>query len=76
MKKTTDMKNDISKTRSLLITGVKNKWVFKIKCNTVHWVRLVACGYSHAPRVDFSKKYSVIHILHHTNKGYPFWLLG
>ena len=32
---------------------VKNKWVFKIKHNSVYQACLVACGYSQVPGVDF-----------------------
>ena len=38
----------------------KNKWVFKIKCNSVYWVCLMACGYSQIPDVNFSKNYSPV----------------
>ena len=36
---------------------VKNKWVFKIKCNGVYWACLIACGYSQVPGIDFSENY-------------------
>ena len=36
---------------------IKCKQVFKIKCNGVYYARVVECGYSQVPRVDFSKKY-------------------
>ena len=38
--------------------SVKNKWVFKIKCNGVYQVGLIACGYSKVPGIDFSENYS------------------
>jgi len=34
---------------------VKCKWVFKVKRNGVYRARLVACGYSQIPGVDFSE---------------------
>ena len=41
---------------------VKCKWVFNIKRNGVFRARLVACGYSQIPGVDFSENYSpVVH---------------
>ena len=41
---------------------VKCKWVFKIKRNGVFRARLVACGYSQIPGVDFQENYApVIH---------------
>ena len=39
---------------------VKNKWFFKIKCNGVHKVHLVACGYSQVHSVNFSKNFSQV----------------
>ena len=40
--------------------SIKNKWVFKIKCNSVNQIYLVACGSSQVYRVKFSKNYSPI----------------
>ena len=41
---------------------VKSKWLFKVKTNGVLCARLVACGYSQVPGVQFSKNYSpVVH---------------
>ena len=41
---------------------VKCKWVFKIKQNGVYCARLVACGYTQIPRIDFTDTFSpVIH---------------
>ena len=39
---------------------VKCKWVFKIKRNGTFRARLVACGYSQIPGVDFSQSYSPV----------------
>jgi len=39
---------------------VKCKWVFKIKRNGVFRARLVACGYSQIPGVDFTENYSPV----------------
>ena len=39
---------------------VKNKWVFKIKCNGVYGVYLIVCGYSQVPGIDFSGNYSPV----------------
>ena len=41
---------------------IKNKWVFEIKRNGIFRPRLVACGYSQIPGVDFTESYApVIH---------------
>jgi len=39
---------------------VKNKWVFNIKRNGVHRARLVACGYSQIPGVDYTDYYAPV----------------
>jgi len=39
---------------------VKSKWVFDIKRNGLFKVRLVACGYSQAPGVDFTESYAPV----------------
>ena len=39
---------------------VKNKWVFKIKCNRVYQACLVACKYSQIWGVDFPENYSPV----------------
>ena len=33
----------------------QNKWVFKIKHNSVYQVHLMECGYNQVPGIDFSK---------------------
>ena len=49
-------KKDIPKGRTL----VKCKWVFEIKRNGVFRARLVACGYSQIPGIDFNEIYSPV----------------
>ena len=39
---------------------VKSKWVFKVKRNGVFRARLVACGYSQIPGVDFTENYAPV----------------
>ena len=39
---------------------MKNKWVIKIKCNSVYWAHLIACGYSQVTGIDFSEHYSLV----------------
>jgi hypothetical protein len=39
---------------------VKCKWVFEIKRNGVFRCRLVACGYSQKPGIDFQQSYSPV----------------
>ena len=39
---------------------MKHKWVFEIKRNGVFRSRLVACGYSQVPGVDFQDIYSPV----------------
>ena len=39
---------------------VKFKWVFNIKQDGTFWARLVACGYSQIPGIDFNESYSPV----------------
>ena len=39
---------------------IKNKWVFKTKRNGIFRARLVACGYSQIPGVDFQESYAPV----------------
>jgi histone deacetylase 1/2 len=39
---------------------IKSKWIFKIKRNGVYRVRLVACGYSQVPGVDFQESFAPV----------------
>jgi hypothetical protein len=37
---------------------IKNKWIFKVKRNGIFQARLVACGYSQVPEIDFSESFA------------------
>jgi Reverse transcriptase (RNA-dependent DNA polymerase) len=39
---------------------IKCKWIFKIKQNGIFRARLVACGYSQVPGVDFNESYAPV----------------
>ena len=39
---------------------IKCKWVFKKKSNGVYRARLVACGYSQIPNVDYTESFNLV----------------
>jgi Reverse transcriptase (RNA-dependent DNA polymerase) len=39
---------------------IKSKWIFKIKRNAVYRARLVACGYSQVPGVNFQESFAPV----------------
>ncbi len=39
---------------------MKNRWVWKVKRNGIFRARLVACGYSQIPGIDFTENYSPV----------------
>ena len=39
---------------------IKCKWVFKKKSNGVYRARLVACGYSQIPNVDYEESFNPV----------------
>jgi hypothetical protein len=39
---------------------IKNKWIFKVKRNEIFRVRLVACGYSQVPGINFSERFAPV----------------
>ena len=40
--------------------SMKNKWAFKIKCNSLYWVCFMVCRYIQVPGVDISENYSPV----------------
>jgi Reverse transcriptase (RNA-dependent DNA polymerase) len=49
-------KEDVPKDRRC----IKCKWIFKVKRNGVFRARLVACGYSQIPGVDFNESFAPV----------------
>jgi Reverse transcriptase (RNA-dependent DNA polymerase) len=39
---------------------IKCKWIFKVKQNGVFQARLVACGYSQIPEIDFNESFAPV----------------
>jgi Reverse transcriptase (RNA-dependent DNA polymerase) len=39
---------------------IKNKWIFKVKRNGIFCARIVACGYSQVPGVDFTESFATV----------------
>lgn len=39
---------------------IKNKWIFKINRNGIFRTRLVACGYSQVPDIDFNESFAPV----------------
>jgi Reverse transcriptase (RNA-dependent DNA polymerase) len=39
---------------------IKNKWIFKVKRNGIFRARLVACGYSQVPGIDFTESFAPV----------------
>jgi hypothetical protein len=39
---------------------IKNKWISKVKRNGIFRARLMACGYSQAPGIDFSESFQAV----------------
>jgi hypothetical protein len=39
---------------------IKNKWIFKVKRNGIFRARIVACGYSQVPGIDFSERFAPV----------------
>jgi hypothetical protein len=39
---------------------IKNKWIFKVKRNGIFRARLVTCGHSQVPGIDFSESFAPV----------------